>query len=69
MYHAVMTLKEYMRINGLTQYRLAKDLDVSPNSVKNWLTGRTIPNKKLLDRIMKATDSAVQPNDFFEGAA
>lgn len=36
-----MKLQELMNQKGVTAYRLAKDLGVSPSTIKNWIDGKT----------------------------
>lgn len=45
-------LAKLMDENGLTNYQLAKDLDVHPSTVANWLDGKT-PRKKTLLQISR----------------
>lgn len=44
------TLKRLMEQNGISKYRLAKDLGVSQSSVANWING-SIPHEFILDKI------------------
>ena len=43
-------LKRLMENKGVTAYRVAKDLNVSQTSIKNWLDGRS-PHEFMLDKI------------------
>lgn len=43
-------LKRFMENKGVSAYRLAKDLNVSQTSVKNWLDGSN-PHEFMLDKI------------------
>lgn len=44
-------LKKLMEDNSLSNYKLAKELSVSPSTVANWLNGYTKPNKKAAEQI------------------
>lgn len=48
-------LRKVMRLFGVTQYRLERDLPVSGSVVYNWLNGKTVPS----------VDSLVRLADFF----
>lgn len=43
-------LKRLMEKKGVTAYRVAKDLNVSQTSIKNWLDGGN-PHEFMLDKI------------------
>ena len=43
-------LKRLMENKGVSAYRLAKDLNVSQTSIKNWLDGSN-PHEFMLDKI------------------
>ena len=61
-----MTLKEYRKIHGLSMAAMAKLIGVkSPVSVFNYELG-TIPRKKVLERINKATKGLVKIGDFYD---
>lgn len=45
-----LTLKKLMDERGLTNYQLAKDLDVHPTTVANWLEGKE-PRKKTQNQL------------------
>lgn len=44
-------LQEIMKINKITKVSLAKKLDVSPSTVKNWLSGISSPNIRRIRQI------------------
>lgn len=52
-------LREYMQERGLTQYELAKILDVSQPTVSDWLNGNFTPSAKRLLHISKRTGLSV----------
>lgn len=43
-------LKRLMENKGVTAYRVAKDLNVSQTSIRNWLNGSS-PHEFMLDKI------------------
>ena len=46
-----ITLKALRTNYGLSQKEMAKVLGVSPDTMSNYENARTVPNKKVLDRI------------------
>lgn len=44
-------LAKKMAEHGETQYRVAKELEISQSTVASWLAGRNRPNKALLDKV------------------
>ena len=59
-----MTLSEYLARSGLSQSELALQLDVAPSTVSRYLRGEIAPTLEQMGRIQKATNGAVQPNDW-----
>jgi len=47
-----LILKELMTKNNVTNYRLAKDLGISKGTISNYLTGATLPQSSIRDKIM-----------------
>lgn len=60
-----MKLRDWLELNKLTTYQFAEQLGCSQGNVANWLAG-TIPRKKPMTKIMRATKGAVQPGDFYQ---
>ena len=46
-------IREYRRIHGLSQKRLAEQLGVDETTVAGWENGKHRPTKELIDRIRK----------------
>ena len=63
-----MRLRQYFTANNLDIASFAKSIGVSPEAVRLWLAGKRVPRRRLLKRIVEATDGAVQANDFHEAA-
>ena len=61
-----MKLSEYMHVTGETPAGMARSLDTSWQTVKNYMTGNRIPEAAIMTRIVAATNGAVQPNDFYD---
>ena len=51
-------LKKLMEQRALTNYQLAKDLDIHPTTVANWLNGK-VPRKKTLSVLAAYFDVSV----------
>ena len=58
MYFA-QNLKNIMDSQQITMYRLAKELEVHPSTIKNWLSGKTSPQIEMLRKISKILDVSV----------
>ena len=62
----VMTLKEYIKINKISQARFARRCGVSRSAINHFIAGRRYPNPETMRRILLATNGEVKPNDFFD---
>lgn len=60
-----MNLRPYLDENGISPAAFAREIRVEPASVHRYLTGERIPRLEILERIIQATNGAVQANDFF----
>lgn len=58
-----MTLKEWMKREGLTQPEAAKRLGVSQQNVSNWVRGKNTPSLRVALAIARATRGAVTAAD------
>ena len=63
-----MTLGEYLQRTGTSRAAFARQIKVKHISVTRYLSGR-IPEPKVMERIIAATDGRVTANDFFRVAA
>lgn len=63
-----MKLIEFRAANGISRSRFAAMIGVSEVSVYRYEQGR-VPTNSVLERIFRATDGAVGPNDFHDFAA
>ena len=61
----VMTLKEYIQINKISQARFARRCGISRSAINHFIAGRRYPNPETMRRILLATNGEVKPNDFF----
>jgi len=59
-----MTLQEWRKANGVSKYRLAKDLDVHWQTVHRWEQGVHAPRNDELKRIEALTGGRVTAADF-----
>ena len=62
----IMTLKEYIKINKISQARFARRCGISRSAINHFIAGRRYPNPETMRRILLATDGEVKPNDFFD---
>lgn len=60
-----MNLRPYLEENGISPAEFAREIRVEPASVHRYLSGERIPRPEILERIIQATNGAVQANDFF----
>lgn len=64
-----MTLAQYLKEASLDRHQFADAIGVSPETVRRYLAGDRIPDKKRMAKIVLATGGAVTANDFFALAA
>ncbi len=64
----VMTLKEYIQINRISQARFARRCGISRSAINHFIAGRRYPNPETMRRILLASNGEVKPNDFFNEA-
>lgn len=60
-----MTLKEYMRKNGVTRRQLAEFCGVHTNTVYNWANQGVVPRFNQMLAIKEFTMGDVGPEDFY----
>lgn len=60
-----MRLKNYLTDRCVTPGALAKKLGIARWSVARYAAGLQIPESGIMVRIVRATDGAVMPNDFY----
>lgn len=60
-----MKLDAFLRERELTEDEFAELIGVSQQAVNRYRRGDRRPDWDVLQKIVKATDGAVQPNDFF----
>ena len=60
-----MKLKEYLKLNRITNKDFSKVIGISPVSLSRYISGERLPEKKILNKIFKLTDGLVDANDFF----
>ena len=60
-----MRLKEYLKLNKITNKQFSKELGISPVSLSRYISGERIPEKDIVLKILKQTDGSVSPNDFY----
>ena len=57
--HAVMTLSEYLKAEGLTATVLAQKAGVSKAAVSRWLAGERMPSAATAAKLLHATGGQV----------
>ena len=60
-----MTLKEYLKINKITQSKFARRCGITRSAVSHFVANRRYPSPEVLRRIILASNGEVKPNDFF----
>lgn len=63
-----MKLRPYLDEKKISPADFAREIRVETASVHRYLTGERIPRMEILERIIQATEGAVQANDFFAAA-
>ena len=63
-----MFLKDYLRINNISQYKFAKMCDLDRAAISLLLRGKRFPRPDTLNKIELATDGQVKANDFMKEA-
>jgi len=66
---AVMTLSEYLQIDGNSASRLGQACGVAVSTITRAARGEIMPSRRLLEAIFHHTGGQVTPNDFFEFVA
>lgn len=64
-----MNLRPYLEENEISPAQFAREIRVETASVHRYLCGERIPRREIMERIVRATNGAVQANDFFACAA
>jgi DNA-binding XRE family transcriptional regulator len=62
----VMKLADYLHDAGLTRHEFAAQIGASHETVRLWLAGDVLPQKRFWDSINKATDGRVTFIDFVD---
>ena len=60
-----MKLSDYLKKKDLTLSAFAEAVGLDVSTVHRAATGKVIPTRENMKLIVKATDGAVQPNDFY----
>ena len=63
-----MRLKDYLRINNISQYKFAKMCDLDRSAISLLFRGKRFPRPDTLNKIELATDGQVKANDFMKEA-
>ena len=63
-----MKLKDYLRINNISQYRFAKMCSLDRSAVSLILKGKRFPRPDTLNKIELATEGQVKAKDFMKEA-
>lgn len=68
-HNGVVTLQQYLSNAEMDHRAFAKSIGVSAETVRRYLKGERLPDKKRMSRIALATHGQVTANDFFGLAA
>lgn len=63
-----MQLQTYLELKGISEKQFAEAVGGSEGGVKKWVRRERIPRPDAMRKIVKATDGAVTPDDFFMNA-
>lgn len=61
-----MNLAEYLQTPGTTATALAAEVGCSVSTITRAAKGETLPNRRTMDRIYKATGRRVHPRSYLE---
>lgn len=61
-----MRLGLWLDSRRIPRAAFARLVGVHPVTVTKWVTGTMLPRPEAMDAILRATDGAVAPNDFYE---
>ena len=61
-----MNLRTYLKLYGLSEMAFAQQIGVASTTINRLVRGKTKPSFVLVQRIFKATDSTITPNDLFD---
>lgn len=62
---ANMTLSEYLKEAAIARADFARQIGVSPETVRRYIEGERIPDRERMAKIALATGCRVTANDFF----
>jgi transcriptional regulator with XRE-family HTH domain len=65
MHDMPMTLKDYLKLHGLTDGDFARIVKRQRTTVMRWRKGERRPDWESLEAISEATGGKVSPNNFF----
>lgn len=60
-----MTLADYLRANGLTYMEFGRRIGTTHEAVRRYAIKGRVPEPPILRTIMRVTEGAVRPDDFF----
>ena len=60
-----MNLKDYLKLNQITNKEFAKSLGINSVSLSRYINGERIPEKEIVLKILEKTNGCVSPNDFY----
>lgn len=64
-----MRLAEYLKLENLTAAAFGRRIGASRSVVVRWALGERMPRPEAMQRINKATEGKVSPQDFYSEAA
>jgi transcriptional regulator with XRE-family HTH domain len=65
---SAMQLRRYLDDQDIPVALFAQRIGVSVQALYRYLHGYRLPQRKVMDRIIRATHGKVTPNDFFDSA-
>ena len=59
-----MDLKDFLTTNGISARAFAKKLNVCHSTILNYISGKTIPRRIIMEKIKEVTYGKVREEDF-----
>ena len=60
-----MKLKEYLKLNKISNKEFSKLIGITPVSLSRYISGERIPEKEIVLKIFEFTHGSVSPDDFY----
>lgn len=61
-----MKLADYLKENKILKHAFAEQIGCAPSTISRLLSGKHVPDRETMTKIIEVTGGAVTPNDFFD---